>query len=129
MVLKEKLQKYEPYHQAEIDKYEYRTGEVLQVKKYCLVIKKILIEQAKFTYSPLGKVFEEERKTIKDQREKVTEENEKQSVNFDALIKKYDYDTKKDNLSVLKQKGIFNKLVDERKDKITALAEKLTWMI
>ena len=36
---------------------------------------------------------------------------------------------KKDNLSVLKQKGIFNKLVDERKDKITALAEKLTWMI
>ena len=29
MVLKEKLQKYEPYHQAEIDKYEYRTGEVL----------------------------------------------------------------------------------------------------
>ena len=99
------------------------------MKKCCLVIKKILIEQAKFTYSPLGKVFEEERKTIKDQREKVTEENEKQSVNFDALIKKYDYDTKKDNLSVLKQKGIFNKLVDERKDKITALAEKLTWMI
>ena len=65
------------------------------MKKCCLVIKKILIEQAKFTYSPLGKVFEEERKTIKDQREKVTEENEKQSVNFDALIKKYDYDTKK----------------------------------
>ena len=129
MVLKEKLQKYEPYHQAEIDKYEYHPGEVLQVKKCCLVIKKIILEQAKFTYSPLGKVFEEERKTIKDQREKVTEENKKQSVDFNALIKKYDYDTKKDNLSVLKQKGICNKLVDERKDKITELAEKLTWMI
>ena len=29
-----------------------------------------IIEQAKFTYSPLGKVFEKQTKTIEDQREK-----------------------------------------------------------
>ena len=29
-----------------------------------------MIEQAKFTYSPLGKVFEKQTKTIEDQGEK-----------------------------------------------------------
>ena len=29
-----------------------------------------IIEQAKFTYSPLGKAFEKQTKTIEDQREK-----------------------------------------------------------
>ena len=40
-----------------------------------------MIEQAKFTYSPLGKAFEKQTKTIKDQREKqieAIEDNKKQ---------------------------------------------------
>ena len=53
---------------------------ILQVKKYYLLIK-----QAKFTYSPLDKAFEEQITTIKDQGErqlKVLEEHGKQIVNI-----------------------------------------------
>ena len=42
-----------------IDKYEYLTGEeILPFDQ------SIIIEQAKFTYSPLGKAFEKQIKTI-----------------------------------------------------------------
>ena len=47
------------------NKYEYLTGEeILQSNQ------RQMIEQAKFTYSPLGKVFEKQIKTIEDQGEK-----------------------------------------------------------
>ena len=47
---------------GKIDKYEYLNGEeILPLMK-----KKKIIEQAKFTYSPLGKAFEKQRKTIED---------------------------------------------------------------
>ena len=39
---------------------------ILQVEKYWLLIKKI-IEPVKFTYSPLGKVFKKQTKTIEAQ--------------------------------------------------------------
>ena len=42
---------------GKIHKYEYLTGEDI-------------LEQAKFTYSPLGKAFEKQIKTIEDQGEK-----------------------------------------------------------
>ena len=46
-------------------KYEYLTGkEILPSNQ------QQIIEQAKFTYSPLGKVFEKQIKTIEDQGEK-----------------------------------------------------------
>ena len=48
-----------------IDKYEYLTGkEILPSNQ------KPIIEQAKFTYSPLGKAFEKQIKTLEDQRER-----------------------------------------------------------
>ena len=50
---------------GEFDKYEYLTGEEIFPSN-----KQQIIEQAKFTYSPLGKAFEKQTKTIKDQREK-----------------------------------------------------------
>ena len=44
------------------NKYEYLTGEeILPFNQ------KQMIEQAKFTYSPLGKAFEKQIKTIEDQ--------------------------------------------------------------
>ena len=50
---------------GKIDKYEYLTGEdILPTNK------QQIIEQAKFAYSPLGKPFEKQIKTIEDQREK-----------------------------------------------------------
>ena len=39
---------------------------ILQAKKYCLLIEKQIIKQARFTYSPLGKAFKEQTKTIKE---------------------------------------------------------------
>ena len=45
-----------------IDKYEYLTGEEILPSNW-----QQIIEQAKFTYSPLGKAFEKQTKTIEDQ--------------------------------------------------------------
>ena len=50
---------------SNIDKYEYLTEEEILPSN-----QKQIIEQAKFTYSPLGKAFEEQTKTIEDQGEK-----------------------------------------------------------
>ena len=47
---------------GKIDKYEYLTGEEISPSN-----QKQIIEQAKFTYSPLVKAFEKQTKTIKDQ--------------------------------------------------------------
>ena len=51
-----------------IGKYEYLTGEEILPSN-----QKQIIEQAKFTYSPLGKAFEKQIKTIEDQGEKQIE--------------------------------------------------------
>ena len=47
---------------GKIHKYEYLTGEEILPSN-----QQQIIEQAKFTYSPLGKAFEKQTKTIKDQ--------------------------------------------------------------
>ena len=48
-----------------VDKYEYFTGEQILPSDQSRII-----EQNKFTYSPLNKVFERQIKIIEDQREK-----------------------------------------------------------
>ena len=61
-----------------IDKYEYLTGKEILPSDQSRTI-----EQAKFTYSTLGKVFEKQIKTIEDQGEKeimAFEEHGKQLV-------------------------------------------------
>ena len=50
---------------GKLDKYEYLTGEEILPSN-----QQQIIEQAKFTYSPLGKAIEKQIKTIKDQEEK-----------------------------------------------------------
>ena len=50
---------------GKIDKYEYLTGEEILPSN-----QQQIIEQAKFTYSSLGKVFEKQTKTIEDQGKK-----------------------------------------------------------
>ena len=50
---------------SKIHKYEYLTGEDILPSN-----QQQIIEQTKFTYSPLGKAFEKQIKTIEDQREK-----------------------------------------------------------
>ena len=50
---------------GKIDKYEYLTGEKILPSN-----QQQIIQQAKFTYSPLGKAFEKQIKTIEDQGKK-----------------------------------------------------------
>ena len=52
---------------GKIDKYEYLKGEEILPSN-----QQRITEQAKFTYSPLGKAFEKQIKTIEDQGEKQT---------------------------------------------------------
>ena len=53
---------------GKIHKYEYLTGEDILTSN-----QQQIIEQAKFTHSPLGKAFENQTKTIEDQGEKQVE--------------------------------------------------------
>ena len=50
---------------GKIHKYEYLTGEDILPSNH-----QQIIEQAKFIYSPLGKAFDKQTKTIKDQGKK-----------------------------------------------------------
>ena len=81
-----------------------------------------MIEQAKFTYSPLGKAFEQQIKTIEEQGEKQTKTTQNQGQV--KTIKKYTYDDE-DSPLISKQKEIFNKLIDKRLNEITKLDEKV----
>ena len=53
MILIEKLQKYQPYHQVILTSMSIFFGEEILLSN-----QKQIIEQAKFTYYPLGKAFE-----------------------------------------------------------------------
>ena len=50
---------------GKLDKYEYLTGEEVLPSN-----QQQIIQHAKFTYSPLGRALEKQRKTIEDQRKK-----------------------------------------------------------
>ena len=65
--------------------------DILLVKKYRLLRQQQIIEQAKFTYSHLGKVFEKQTKTIEDQGKiqiEAIQDNKKQIVNINDDYKK-----------------------------------------
>ena len=100
-----------------IDKYEYLTGkEILPSNQ------QQIIEQAKFTYSALGKAFEKQKKTIEDQGKRQIKAMQNQGEI--KTIKKYAYSAK-DTPLISKQKEIFNELADERIEEITDLDKKV----
>ena len=73
---------------GKIHKYEYLTGEEILPSN-----QQQIIEQAEFTYSPLGKAFENQIKTIEDQGQKQVEalktfksDNEKLTI-YDVIPK------------------------------------------
>ena len=57
---------------GKIDKYEYLTGEEILPSN-----QQQIIEQAKFTYSPLGKVFDKQTKTIEEQTKTIEDQGKK----------------------------------------------------
>ena len=104
-----------------IDKYEYLTGEeILPMNQ------QQIIQQAKFTYSPLGKAFEKQIKTIEDQGKKqVKAIQDKQIVNIND---KYDYkDDYKDKLLLSKEREIFKDIFNKRLNKIEELNNKIDY--
>ena len=60
---------------GEIRKYEYLTGEDILPSN-----QQQIIEQAKFTFSPLEKAFEKQIKTIEDQGEKKNRSNSRKTL-------------------------------------------------
>ena len=102
---------------GKIDKYEYLTGEEILPSN-----RQQIIEQAKFTYSLLGKAFEKQTKTIEDQGEKqIKAIQEKKPI---RSIEKFTYDIN-DSPIVLKEKEIYNKLTEENFEKINNLDERV----
>ena len=102
---------------GKIDEYEYLTGEGILPSN-----QQQIIEQAKFTYSPLGKAFEKQTKTIKDQGKKQVKaiQDNKQLVN----INNDDY---KDKLLLSKEREIFKYIYNKRLDKIEEINNKIDY--
>ena len=101
---------------GKIDMYEYLTGEEILPSNQQQVI-----EQAKFTYSPLGKVFEKQTKTIEDKEEKqikAIQDNRKQLISDD------DY---KNKLLISKEREIFKDIYNKRLDKLEELNNKIDY--
>ena len=101
---------------GEINRYEYLTGEEILPSN-----QQQIIEQAKFAYSPLGKAFEKQTKTIKDQGEKqikAIQDNKEQLGNIN------NDDDYKNKLLLSREIEIFKNIYDKRLDKIEKLSTK-----
>ena len=101
---------------GKIDKYEYLTGEEILPSN-----QRQMIEKAKFTYSPLGKAFEKQTKTIEDQGKKqIKAIQDKQIVNINK-------DNYKNKLLLSKEREIFKDIYNKRLDKIEELNNKIDY--
>ena len=101
-----------------IHKYEYLTGEDILPSN-----QQQITEQAKFTYSPLGKVFEKQIKTIDNKGQKQIDalkdlkDLKDQNKQLDNIS---DY---KDDLLHSKEREIFKNIYEKRLDKIEQLTK------
>ena len=97
---------------GKIDKYEYLTGEEILPSDQSRII-----EQAKLTYSPLGKAFEKQIKKIEEQGKKQVDTTTNQNKRLETLT------NKDDHKSIYKE--IFHKLVKEKFDEIKEFSGKI----
>ena len=108
---------------GKIDKYEYLTSEEILPSN-----QQLIIEQAKFTYFPLGKASEKQTKTIEDQGEKqiktIEDQGEKQikAIQDKSIkkIKKYsDYGNDyREELLIPKEREIFRDIYNDRLEQL-----------
>ena len=101
---------------GKIDKYEYLTGEEILPSN-----QQQLIQQAKFTYSPLVKALEKQTKIIEDQGKKQVKaiQDNKQILNIN--------DDYKDKLLLSREREIFEDICNKRLDKIEELNNKIDY--
>ena len=98
---------------GKIDKYEYLTGEEILPSN-----QQQIMEQVKFTYSPLGRAFEKQTKAIEDQGKKQIQAI--QNIDFSKSVEKAKFDSD-DDLAILRQKELYNELTEEKKTEIKNL--------
>ena len=106
-ILTEKQQKYHALSSGRADKYEYLTGEEILPSDQSRTI-----EQAKFRYSPLGKAFDKEIKTIEKQGKKQVEALEVLKPNTKKLTIK---DAIPENILSEEAKNELNKIKEKKK--------------
>ena len=101
-----------------IHKYECLTGEDILLSN-----QQHIIEQAKFTYSPLGKAFEKQTKTIEDQGKNQVEalEDLKPKEQTEAI------ESKCNNQSKTKTKTMFNDLSSTKKSVMNKLYQSVDY--
>ena len=101
---------------GKIYKYEYLTGEDILPSN-----QQQIIEQAKFTYSPLGKAFEKQIKTIEDQGKKQVDALENLKPKEEAKP----IEDKSNNQ--LKATIIFNELINKRRKIMSKLYDSVDY--
>ena len=109
---------------GKIHKYEYLTGEdILPFNQ------QQIIEQAKFTYSPLGKAFEKQIKTIEDQGKKQVDalESLKPKEQTKAITYKSDDDDDDDDNNTPISKEIYDEILEERMDEILKMSREINY--
>ena len=101
---------------GKIHKYEYLTGENILLSN-----QQQIIQQAKFTYSPLGKAFEKQIKTIEDQ-------GKKQVDALENLKPKEETKPIKDTSNNQSRATIiFNDLINKRKELMNKLYDSVDY--
>ena len=100
---------------GKIHKHEYLTGEDILPSN-----QQQIIEQTKFTHSPLGKAFDKQTKTIEDQGKKQVDalENLKPIERSKAIT---------DDESLGQKEESYNKLLDKRLDEIQELSKNIDY--
>ena len=99
---------------GEICKYEYLTGEDILPPN-----QQKIIEQSKFTSSPLGRAFEKQIKTIEDQRKKQVD-----ALKF--LEPKTIESGSNDNKPII-TKEIYNNILEERMEEILEMRKEINY--
>ena len=98
---------------GKIQKYEYLTGKDILPSN-----QQQIIEQAKFTYSPLGKAFEKQIKTIEDQGQK--------QVDALKVLEPKAIESGSNNKPIL-TKEIYDKILEERMDEILKMSREINY--
>ena len=106
---------------GKIDKYEYLTGEEILPSN-----QQQIIEQAKFTYSPLGKALEKQTKTIEDQGEKQIKAIQDKSIEKIKKSSDCDNDYKKEQL-ISKERKIFRDIYNDKLDHIQIASHNIDY--
>ena len=121
---REAAKKYQPYHQV-----KFVNMNILLVKIYYHLINSKIIEEAEFTYYPLGKGFEKQIKTIEDQGQKQVDalESLKTQEQTKAITYNDDDDDDDDNEFLKQKEQIYNILFDKKLDEIQELSKEIDY--